>query len=401
MFFSALSLAWREIRHNPLRSGLTTLGIIIGVAAVIILVTLGNGASASITNQIKGLGTNLLVIFPGAQQRPGPPMPSTPFKMEDVDAIVRGIRGVAAVSAITTRSMSVVYENRNHITQVQGSDDAFFTTRNFALEAGRDFTPAEERSGLAVCVIGKTVRDELFGSQTPLGATIRLDKVACRVIGLLESKGGSSFGGDQDDVVVAPIRMVQRRVTGNRDVSMIYVSTAEGENTDHVRDNIQRLMRDRRGIHEGQDDDFIVRDLKEVTNVIGNVIGLLTTFLTMIAAVSLVVGGIGIMNIMLVSVTERTREIGIRLAIGALERDVLVQFLIEAVALSVLGGAVGVLLGLGISGLICLFLKLPFAVDWGIVTIALAISATIGVLFGFFPARRAARLDPIEALRYE
>jgi putative ABC transport system permease protein len=221
------------------------------------------------------------------------------------------------------------------------------------------------------------------------------------VIGLLESKGGSSFGGDQDDVVVAPIRMVQRRVTGNRDVSMIYISTAEGEKTDHVRDDILRLMRDRRGIREGQDDDFVVRDLKEVTNVIGNVIGLLTTFLTMIAAVSLVVGGIGIMNIMLVSVTERTREIGIRLAIGALERDVLVQFLIEAVALSVLGGAAGVLLGLGISGLICLLLKLPFVLDWGIVTLALAISATIGVLFGFFPARRAARLDPIEALRYE
>ncbi|HXZ67467.1 MAG TPA: ABC transporter permease, partial [Alphaproteobacteria bacterium] len=337
MFFSALSLAWREIRHNPMRSGLTTLGIIIGVAAVIILVTLGNGASASITNQIKGLGTNLLVLFPGAQQRPGPPMPSTPFKMEDVEAIERGIRGIAAVSAITQRNMSVVYENRNHITQVQGSDNAFFKTRNFNVETGRDFTPAEERSGLAVCVIGKTVRDELFGSQTPLGATIRIDKVACKVIGLLESKGGSSFGGDQDDLVVAPIRMVQRRITGNRDVSMIYVSTAEGENTDHVRDNITRLIRDRRGIREGQDDDFVVRDLKEVTNVIGNVIGLLTTFLTMIAAVSLVVGGIGIMNIMLVSVTERTREIGIRLAIGALERDVLVQFLIEAVALSLLG----------------------------------------------------------------
>ncbi len=248
MFFSALSLAWREIRHNPMRSGLTTLGIIIGVAAVIILVTLGNGASASITNQIKGLGTNLLVIFPGTQQR-GPPMPSTPFKMEDVEAIQRGVRGVAAVSAITSRNMSVVYENKNHITQVQGSDDAFFTTRNFSLAAGRDFTPAEERSGVAVCVIGKTVRDELFGSQTPLGATIRLDKVACKVIGLLESKGGSAFGGDQDDVVVAPIRMVQRRITGNRDVVDDLCLGGRRRKTPTIyATNSTRLMRDRRGI---------------------------------------------------------------------------------------------------------------------------------------------------------
>ena len=401
MFFSALSLAWREIRHNPMRSGLTTLGIIIGVAAVIILVTLGNGASASVTNQIKGLGTNLLLVFPGRIGRGGPQVPPPPFKMADVEAIKREVRGIAAISAATTATKNVVYANSNHTTQVVGADSEYFETSNNEIAAGRIFGPAEERSGQAVCVIGETVHKDLFGQQTPIGATIRVGDVACRIIGLLESKGGSALGQDQDDVIIAPIRMVQRRLTGNLNVNVIYVLVAEGDSTKHVGDDIERLLRARRDLGQNQEDDFSVNDSKQLTSIVESTIGMLTAFVSLIAAVSLVVGGIGIMNIMLVSVTERTREIGIRLAIGALERDVLVQFLIEASALSLLGGAIGVLLGLSISAIVGAFLKFPFVIDWGIIVIALGISAGIGVAFGFFPARRAARFDPIEALRYE
>ena len=400
MFFSALSLAWREIRHNPMRSGLTTLGIIIGVAAVIILVTLGNGASASVTNQIKGLGTNLLIVFPGRIGR-GPQLPPPPFKMADSQAIQKSVRGIASMSPTTVASKNVVYSNHNHTSQIVGTDNGYFSTTNSVLAAGRTFEPAEERSGQAVCVIGETVRKDVFGQQTPLGAILRLGNVPCRVIGVLESKGGSSLGQDQDDLVVAPIRMVQRRINGNLNVNVIYVLVAEGVSTTRVGDDIERLLRARRGIAEHQEDDFSVNDAKQLTSIVESTIGLLTAFVSMIAAVSLIVGGIGIMNIMLVSVTERTREIGIRLAIGALERDVLVQFLIEAVVLSLFGGGIGVLLGLVLSAIVGGFLKFPFVIDWGIVCIALGISAAIGIGFGFFPARRAARLDPIEALRYE
>ena len=401
MFFSALSLAWREIRHNPLRSGLTTLGIIIGVAAVIILVTLGNGASASVTNQIKGLGTNLLLVFPGRLGRGGPQQQPPPFKMADVDAISKGVHGIAALSAATTSSKNVVYGNQNHTTQILGADSGYFSTSNNALAQGRIFAPAEERSGKAVCVIGETVHKDLFGAQTPIGATIRLGNVPCRVIGLLEAKGSAAIGQDQDDVVIAPIRMVQRRITGNLNVSVIYVLVADGESTSRVSDDVERLLRARRDLADSQDDDFSVNDSKQLTDLVQTQIGVLTAFVSLIAAVSLVVGGIGIMNIMLVSVTERTREIGIRLAIGALEFDVLFQFLIEAVVLSLFGGGIGVVLGLLISGGVGALLGFPFVIDWGIVFIALVISAGIGIGFGFFPARRAARLDPIEALRYE
>jgi putative ABC transport system permease protein len=402
MFFSALALAWREITHNPMRSGLTTLGIVIGVAAVIIMVTLGNGATARVTNDIAGLGTNLIYLQPGAGRRNGPPLPANPFDENDVEAIARDVRGIAHLSAMSARSAAAIFGDKSHATIVIGADNEFFPTRNYAVAAGRQFTLAEIRSGKAVCILGETVRTELFGRETPLGAQIRLgNSVSCDVVGLLEPKGSVGLGSDQDDLIVAPLSMVQRRMAGNRNIDFIFISVAQGTLSQAVQDQIKTIMRERRHVRPGTADDFAVSDMKQITEMLTTITGVLTAFLSAVAAISLLVGGIGIMNIMLVSVTERTREIGIRLAIGALERDVLFQFLIEAVTLSVLGGAAGVALGLGGAALAGSFLKLPFVPSIAVIALALVFSGLVGTVFGFFPARRAARLDPIDALRYE
>jgi putative ABC transport system permease protein len=274
-------------------------------------------------------------------------------------------------------------------------------SRNWGLVAGREFSPAEILAGKSVCILGETDRRELFGDQTPIGARIRINKISCEVIGLLESKGVSTFGQDMDELVLMPLKAVQRKLAGNTEVNVIRVSVDSQEDMPHAKDMLQRLMREIRHIIPGQVDDFDVEDLQEVTQIVQSATLILTAFLSAVAAVSLLVGGIGIMNIMLVSVTERTREIGIRLAIGARERDVLLQFLIEAVVMSALGGVLGVLIGLGGSAAIAAALHLPFVFQPAIVFIAVGFAAIVGVAFGFFPARRAARLDPIEALRHE
>jgi putative ABC transport system permease protein len=266
---------------------------------------------------------------------------------------------------------------------------------------GRNFTLAETRAGKAVCVLGETVRRDLFGDQDPIGSRIRVDKVSCDVIGILEAKGKSTFGQDQDDAIVMPLRAVQRRLAGNTEVNIIWLSVANAADTASVKDQTERLLRERRHISPGAADDFQVNDMQEISRMVETTTGILTAFLSAVAAVSLLVGGIGIMNIMLVSVTERTREIGIRLAIGARERDVLLQFLIEAVVMSALGGVIGIMLGLTGSAIAAHFLDLPFVFQPGIVVLAVLFSAGVGVAFGFFPARRAARLDPIDALRHE
>ena len=401
MFRSAFAIAWREIYHNKLRSGLTTLGIVIGVAAVITLVTLGNGATARVTDDISSLGTNLLVLVPGQDQRNGPPIPAPAFKQSDIDAIATQIRGVTSVAPAATQGANAVYGNESYPSSIMGTTNEYLVTRNYELETGRSFTPGELSAGKPVCMIGATIREELFGLQTPIGAKIRLGTISCEVVGLLKSKGGTAFGGDQDDFILAPLRMVQRRLAGNRDINFVFLSVAEEAETVRVQDDLKRLLRERRHVPANQEDDFIVRDMKEITSIIETTTGILTAFLGAIAAISLIVGGIGIMNIMLVSVTERTREIGIRLAVGALERDVLVQFLIEATLLSVLGGAVGAALGLALSLGATIALDIPFIVSWPVVLLALGFSAFVGIVFGYFPARRAARLDPIDALRYE
>ena len=400
MIWNTIQLALREIRFNLMRSILTALGIIIGVAAVIIIVTLGDGATARVTSDISSLGRNLLIVAPG-RHGPSGRNEGRPFKVADANAILEEVDGVVGVAPTATKSIKVVYGNESWTTSIHGTNNGYMAVREWPLVDGRAFNRAEERSGRAVCVIGETVRRELFGYQNPVGASLRAGNVPCEVIGVLEAKGKSTFGQDQDDVVIIPLRTFQRRVSGSLDVSMIFVSASNAEQTVKIQKDIEELFRQRRHIRDGDQDDFEVNDLQEIAEVVESTTAVLTALLSAVAAVSLVVGGIGIMNIMLVSVTERTREIGIRLAIGALERDVLLQFLIEAMMLSLAGGLAGIGFGLFISFWVSEFLDLPFSLNLPIILIAVVFSAVVGILFGYFPARRAARLNPIDALRYE
>ncbi|MFA7387103.1 MAG: ABC transporter permease [Thiohalobacteraceae bacterium] len=401
MVWNALLLALREIRRNVLRSILTILGIVIGVAAVIVMVTLGGGATAQVTEQISSLGTNLLMVRPGQRMGFGQMSDAPQFDLDDAEAIMREIDAVVAVAPASSRPTTAVFGNRNWSTSVNGVDDRYFLVRNWTLADGREFTASELRAGSAVCILGETVRRELFGGQNPIGSKLRLEKLSCEVIGLLDAKGQSTMGSDQDDLVLMPLRAFQRRIAGNQDVGLLQVSVREGASTEQVKQQIEELFRVRRHVAPSEDDDFQVLDMKEIAQMLAGTTQVLTALLSAVAAVSLLVGGIGIMNIMLVSVTERTREIGIRLAIGALEREVLLQFLVEAVVLSSLGGLIGILLALITSVLLADLLSIPFVFNPGIVALAFLFSAAVGVVFGFFPARKAARLDPIEALRHE
>ncbi|MBK1719856.1 ABC transporter permease [Thiocystis violacea] len=401
MLWNAFLLALREIRRNLLRSFLTILGIVIGVAAVIVMVTLGGGATRQVASQIESLGSNLLMIRVGQHMGPGVGSSAPSFSVADALAIQREVPSARAVAPAASESITVIAGNKSWSTQVSGTDNAFFDVRNWTLESGRIFTESELHGGRSVCLIGETVRKELFGALDPLGERIRLKTMSCQVVGLLRSKGQSSMGSDQDDLVVIPLRAFQRRIAGNQDVRLIQVSVRDGESTERAKQDLERLMRERRRIQDSEQDNFSVRDMREIASMLTGTTQILTTLLTAVAAVSLLVGGIGIMNIMLVSVTERTREIGIRLAIGALEREVLLQFLVEAVVLSSLGGILGILLAIGASIGLASLLQVPFVFNGGIVVIAFLFSAAVGVIFGYFPARRAARLDPIEALRRE
>ncbi len=401
MFWNALLLAMREIRRNVLRSFLTILGIVIGVAAVIIMVTLGGGATVQVTQQIASLGSNLLIISPGKRLGPGQTVGAAPFSVDDTVALARDIPQLVAVAPMASRSMTVVYGNANWSTQITGTTDDYFKARNWTARSGRLFTDSELRAGAAVCVIGQTVRQKLFGNQDPIGARIRVQKIACEVTGLLEPKGQSTMGTDQDDLVIIPLRAFQRRIAGNQDVNIIQVSVREGASTVRVQQEIERLMRERRHLSVNEENNFNVMDMKEITKMLTATTQVLTALLGAVAAVSLLVGGIGIMNIMLVSVTERTREIGIRLAIGALESEVLLQFLVEAAVLSSFGGVVGIVLALAASVGLASVLKVPFVFNASIIAIAFVFSAAVGLVFGYFPAKKAAQLDPIEALRHE
>ena len=403
MIWETILLALRAIRRNVLRSSLTILGIVIGVAAVITMVTLGDGATAQVTTDISKLGSNMLQVRPGQGFRgPGGTRSTADmFDVDDAEAISREIFGLEAVAPTASRSQQAIYGNKNWSTSVMGTTNAYFQVRDWELESGRQFTEGELRSGRTVCILGSTVRDELFSDQDPLGATIRLQKLSCQVIGVLESKGQTGFGRDQDDMVMVPLRTLQRRIAGSNDVGALYVSAQDDISTTAVKKDIEALMRERRRIASSANDDFHVRDMQEIVSTLTSTTRVLTGLLGAVAAVSLLVGGIGIMNIMLVSVTERTREIGTRLAIGALEREVLMQFLIEAVVLSSFGGFFGIILGLLAAAAGAHVLGMPFVLNPGIVATAVVFSAAVGVIFGFFPARKAARLDPIEALRHE
>jgi putative ABC transport system permease protein len=404
MLFSVFMLALHSVQRNLLRSFLTILGIVIGVSAVITMVTLGNGATQAIKTQISSLGTNLLMVRPGQRGFGGGGGGGVPqFTEADATAIATQIGGVAAVAPQGNASLTVVGNGRNWVTSVTGTSNDWFQTGNWKLASGRMFDLDEQRAGAAVCVIGETVRREIYGGAigvNGLGERLRVKQFSCDVVGILLGKGQGGMG-DQDDVVVVPLHTLQRRVTGSHKVSTLLVSMEDGSDSTPLKASLRQLLRERRKLADSDDDNFNIFDTQQLAETLSSTTQVLTTLLGAVAAVSLLVGGIGIMNIMLVSVTERTREIGLRLAVGALEREVLLQFLIEAVVLSALGGLIGVLIAAAASYGLALGMGVPWAFDPTINVMSLLFSAGIGVVFGYFPARRAARMDPIEALRHE
>ena len=401
MLWNTMLLSLRAIQRNILRSFLTILGIVIGVGAVITMVTIGGGATEQVKQQIGNMGSNLLMVSPGKRLGPGQSLDTIPFKLADAVAITREINAVAAVAPVSSGSIKAIYSNQNWSTQVTGSDNQYLKVTNRYMKRGRQFSESEVRIGASVCIIGETVRKKLFGGRDAMGERIRLQKLTCEVIGTLDEKGQSTMGMDQDDIVVIPLATYQRRISGNQNVSLIQVSVQKSASTEKAQRDITQLMRLRRHLSDSDDDNFTVMDMKEITNILTSTTKLLTSLLSAVAAVSLLVGGIGIMNIMLVSVTERTREIGIRLAIGAYEKEVLMQFLVEAVVLSSLGGLIGIVLAIAASLWLSGLLRVPFVFNASIVVVAFLFSAAVGVIFGYFPALKAARMDPIEALRHE
>lgn len=396
-----LIMAFHAIARNTLRSFLTALGIIIGVGSVVAMVHIGQSATQSITDEIAGIGSNLLFVMPGTSQRGpgGVRTPAEPFDLADVEAVAREIPGILVAPAITSAA-TVVIGNANETISVIGTDNNYFIVRNHLLEHGRAFEQNEMDAGAAVCIIGTTLVEEMYLGQEPIGTTLRVGRTACQVIGVLERKG-QSMGQDRDKTILMPVKAVQRRLVGKLDVPTIYVSALVDGTTQSVQREIESLLRQRRSIAAGKSDDFNVRDTQDIAQALASTTNTMTLLLGAIAAVSLLVGGIGIMNIMLVSVTERTREIGIRLAIGARTRDVLTQFLVESVALSTIGGIIGLLLGIGGTWAVTKRLDMPFVLSPGVVLLGFSFSVAIGVIFGFFPARKAALLNPIDALRHE
>jgi len=401
MLLNSVLLALREIRRNLLRSFLTILGIVIGVSAVITMVTLGRGATQSVQDQIASLGSNLLMVRPGQRMGFGGGGGAPGFKEADVEAIATQIGGVKAVAPEAHAHVTAVANGRNWATNATGTSNAYFDTNNWQLASGRIFTDAELRAGASVCMIGETLRRELFSGAAVLGAQLRVKQFSCEVIGLLAAKGQGAMGNDQDDFVLMPLHTLQRRVTGSLQVSSLMVSLLDGADADRFQAALTQLLRERRKLSTSDENNFNILDTKQIADTLSGTTQIMTTLLGAVAAVSLLVGGIGIMNIMLVSVSERTREIGVRLAIGALEREVLLQFLIEAVVLAALGGLLGIVLATIASIGLSQVMSLPYRFDAAINVLSFAFSAVIGVVFGFVPARRAARLNPIEALRHE
>lgn len=402
MIWNAIILAFAAIRRNLMRSGLTVLGIIIGVASVITMVTLGDGATASVAAGISNLGAKMLQLTPGQQRRGfgGMREDARLFEEADADALAN-IPGITAVAPTVSKTMQVIYGNANWSSSIYGVDQSYLQVRSWPLASGREFSESELRGGAAVCLLGATVRTQLFAGQDPIGSSLRVQTISCQVIGLLAAKGQSGMGMDPDDVVLIPLRAFQRRVSGNRYVSAIQIGLQYPEDSTRVATEVEKLMRQRRRMQPAQESDFSILNPQEIMSTLTGVTRLLTTLLGAVAAVSLLVGGIGVMNIMLVSVTERTREIGVRLAIGAFDRDVMTQFLVEAVVLSSLGGVIGIAVGLAVSFVGATIMGIEYLPNPQVAVLAFAFSATVGVLFGFVPARKAASLDPIEALRHE
>lgn len=398
MFFDCLRMALRELFANPLRTALTTLGIVIGVSAVVAVVTVMQSVSRQVMDDVSTMGQNIVLVHPKRDKRDGRTLP---LEVGDAVAIARDVRGVTAAAPVAVREFS--FSANGHEVQVAtfGTTNAYLAIRTWGLAKGRLFYASEEAGGGAFCMLGDTTRQDLFGAQNPIGAVIRSGRFTCRVIAVLAKKGNSTFTAEIDEAILMPVATYHRRLAGNTDVDMLFVSALNGIAPQRVADGISKLMRERRQVLDSAFDNFRVTDVREAAKSAESIATKLAFAVAGLAAISLVVGGIGIMNIMLVSVTERTREIGIRLAVGARSPDILMQFLIEAVTLSVLGGIAGIALGLAVSGGLAALVGVPFRVNTEVLAFGFAVPALIGVTFGFFPALRASRLDPIDALRYE
>jgi putative ABC transport system permease protein len=402
--FQTIPSAFAALRANKGRSVLTTLGIIIGVAAVIAIVALGEGASASVSSQLAGLGTNLLTIMPGSTRSGGAAAgagSATTLKADDADAIAQKVQGLSGVSPVVSGSAQLISGSQNWSTRVQAVAPAYLSINDWKIAQGNTFTDQDDTNANNVAILGQTVAANLFpNGLSPIGQLIRIRNVPFTVIGVLASKGSSGFG-DQDDTVMIPFRTGQVRLFGSSNINQIVVQVADANQISSVSTQIQTVLRQRHQPQSSASDDFTIRNNADIISRVSSVSDTMTMLLGGVAAVSLVVGGIGIMNIMLVSVTERTREIGIRLAIGAQPRDVMFQFLVEAVVLSLLGGIIGILVGAGVALALPAVAGWATVVPWNAIVLSFGVSAVIGVFFGIYPARKASQLDPIVALRYE
>jgi len=405
----SLSVAMTALRSNLLRSILTTLGIIIGVASVIVLVAVGSGARSEVEKQIASLGSNMLVIFSGSSRtmgRSGGTGTEKPLTEGDITAVKEKVQGVTAISGLFNGSGPVVFSNTNWTTNLSGVHADFTTVRDWPVSAGRGFTPEDIRGTAKVALLGQTVVKQLFGGGDPVGAAIRVKNVPFEVVGVLSIKGATSLGRDQDDVVLMPMTTARNQILGKSQttadqVGQIYIKFDPSTDLSEAQEEIESVMRQRRRIPAGEEDNFNVRNLAEFMKARTEVLSTMTYLLAATSIISLIVGGIGIMNIMLVSVTERTREIGLRMAVGGRRRDIMRQFLVEAVALCLIGGIIGIVLGVSAAYLTANAAQWPVLISPMVILIAMGAAGATGVFFGYFPARRAAYLNPIEALRSE
>jgi putative ABC transport system permease protein len=397
-------IALRALRRNKMRSTLTALGIIIGVASVVAMVAVGNGAQARITSQVSALGQNLLSIFAGSRKSGGVQSglgSASALTLADADAIGREVTDVVAISPEVTTTAQAIANGRNWSTTVAGESPDYLKIRDWKLAAGSMFTEREVRSAAKVAILGSKTANELFGPLNPIGQSVRIKNIPFVIIGLLESKGAGMGGMNQDDRIIIPYTTAMKRITGDKYLRSVNVQIASSDRMDVAQQQITSLLRQRHRLTTDRGDDFNIFNQKEIADTVNSISKIITLLLGSIAGISLVVGGIGIMNIMLVSVTERTREIGIRIAVGAQPGDIRLQFLIEAVTLSLLGGLLGVLGGIGASKLVAVVADFNAIVSTGSIFLAFGVSSAIGVFFGFYPAHKAAALNPIEALRYE
>jgi putative ABC transport system permease protein len=403
-FWQTALIAMRAMRRNTLRSSLTALGIIIGVASVVAMVAVGNGAQANITKEISSLGQNLLTIFAGSRHTGGVNSglgSASTMTLADAEAIAREVMDVVAVSPEDSTTAQALANGRNWSTTISGESEAYLKIRNWKLTAGSMFTEREVRGAAKVAVIGAKTANELFGPLNPVGQSVRISNIPFTIIGRLESKGSGMGGQNQDDRLIIPYTTAMKRLTGDKYLRCINVQVVSADRMDAAQQQLVSLLRQRHRLRTGQNDDFNIFNQKEIADTVDSVSTVITLLLGSVAGISLLVGGIGIMNIMLVSVTERTREIGIRIAVGAQPNDIKLQFLIEAILLSLFGGIIGVAVGIGATRLVNALANFQTVVSTGSIFIAFGVSSAIGIFFGFYPATKAAAMDPIEALRYE